>query len=251
MGLPCDPTASTGNACGAWCVGIAGGAAHCTRECGSAADCPGGFACSRTTGGEDVCVQVNIACPSTANQCPSGIGACGGGPGSGTWCTARCRSAADCPRLGEGVPPYVCEVDPGLGFSVCQITPEMDPYVGERGLGESCSPGVTGCRSGLCADDGTGSAPYCIERCTARGGCPHGFGCAPYRTGAGSAYSLFCVVAGSGNAGDPCEDNRDCRSGYCDTDACTRICNDGFCPSGMTCASSGITADGAAIRVCR
>jgi hypothetical protein len=103
----------------------------------------------------------------------------------------------------------------------------------------------------MCANDGTSSGPYCIEPCTVRGGCPHGFGCAPFRTSTGGAYSLFCVSAGSRGIGQSCASGADCRSGYCDALRCTRICNDGFCPTGMTCSATAITADGTPIRVCR
>jgi hypothetical protein len=255
MGLPCNPADPTVNACAYGCVGVAGGGAHCTRPCAGATDCPGGFACGLVNPAAPaegkVCMQMNIPCPSAlGNECPSGVGACGGGPGSGSWCSAPCRSAGDCPRLGAGVPGYSCAVDPGLGYSVCQITDPMLPYIGESGLGTTCSAN-TDCRSGMCANDGASPTPYCIELCTVRGGCPHGFGCAPFRTSTGGSYSLFCVTAGSRGIGQTCSSGADCRSGYCDTSRCTRICNDGYCPSAMTCSATGITADGTAIRVCR
>jgi hypothetical protein len=250
MGLPCNPADPTANACAYGCVGVAGGGAHCTRPCTSAADCPGGYGCGyvhpAVPADGKVCMLVNVPCP-TGNECPSGVGACGG---AGSWCSAPCQTAADCPRLGAGVPSYTCAIDSGVGYNVCQLNDAMLPYIGENGLGTSCATN-TDCRSGMCANDGTGASPYCIEMCTVRGGCPHGFGCVPFRTSSGGAYSLFCVTAGRRNVGETCANGADCRSGYCDASRCTRICNDGYCPTGTTCTSSGITADGTAIRVCR
>jgi hypothetical protein len=152
--------------------------------------------------------------------------------------------------MGTGIPAYDCALDSGVGYNVCQLNDAMLALIGEAGIGASCAAG-TDCRSGLCATDGSGGAAYCIEPCTVRGGCPHGFGCAPFRTSSGGAYSLFCVVAGRGDIGASCADSTDCRSAYCDTSRCTRICNDGYCPGGTTCSGTGITADGTAIRVCR
>jgi hypothetical protein len=255
MGLGCDPTVTEGNACAWGCIGVAGGGAHCTRPCTTAADCPGGFACGyidgRAPAEGKVCQQVNVPCPRGA-ECPSGFGAgCGEGAGAGTWCSAPCQLASDCPRLHSTIPPYACALDPGLGFNVCQVTDGMGAVIGENGIGSRCGTSDE-CRSGLCATDTSELGPYCIEVCTIRGGCPHGFGCVPLRPG-GSAYTMFCVQAGTGVIGTPCTGNADCRSAFCDlgTNRCTRTCNDGFCPSGFSCVSSGIVADGTAIQVCR
>ena len=255
LGLACNPADTSGNACAWGCIGVAGGGAHCTRPCTSAADCPGGFACglANPTAPADgkVCQQVNIPCPRGA-ECPSGIGGfCGEGAGAGSWCSAPCQLPSDCPRLLDGIPPYECSIDTGLGFNVCQLTDLMLAFIGENGLGSSCARGMD-CRSGLCAADPSGVGPYCIEVCSVRGGCTHGYGCAPVRT-ASDSYFLACLQSGRGELGAACEGPADCESGHCDngTDSCTRICNDGFCPSGFTCTISGIVADGVGIQVCR
>ena len=255
MGHECNPSEVEGNVCGWGCVGIAGGGAHCSRPCTTASDCPGGFACGfidpdfPSTG--KACMQVNIPCP-TGNECPSGVGGfCGEGEGAGSWCTAPCETADDCPRLQEGIPPYECSLDAGLGHEVCQLTDAMLALVGENGIGSPCARNQD-CRSGLCATDGSGLGPYCIEICTLQGGCSHGFGCAPLRT-ADSTFFLYCVNSGTGVVGSPCSGNADCRTAFCDlgVNRCSRVCNDGFCPSGFACVSSGIMANGTAIEVCR
>ena len=152
--------------------------------------------------------------------------------------------------MAAGLPSYECSLDTVLGQTYCQVTAAMQPLIGEGGLGTPCVAGPTlQCRSTLCAAIES-SAAYCVEICTVRGGCPQGFGCLPLRA-SGSPYSLYCVSAGRGDLGDPCTDNTDCRSAYCDASRCTRICNDGYCPSEMTCSATGITAGGTAIRVCR
>jgi hypothetical protein len=251
MGLACDAADPTGNDCAYACIGVSGGGAHCTRPCSSAADCPGGFACGfvdpGTPAAGKVCMQVNIPCP-VGDECPSGIGLCGG---AGSWCSAPCGTVSDCPRLLDGIPPYECSLDTGLGYTVCQIPEAMLDFIGELGLGTPCTRGQD-CRSGLCATDPRGDGPYCIELCTLAGGCPHGFGCAPVRTGAGEVdRTLFCIRAGTGAMGDPCAWESDCRTGVCRDGRCTRICNDGYCPSAMTCAAGGITAGGVALSFCR
>jgi hypothetical protein len=254
MGLGCDPADPTVNACGWGCVGVSGGAAHCTRPCATSADCPGGHACAlvdpRDPSAGKVCTAVNLPCPVDADQCPSGVGECSGGAGSGSWCTAACEGAADCPRLHPLLPAYACAYEASAGFDICSIAPLMGS-IGELGLGGRCSLG-TDCRSGLCATDPRPTSPqYCIEVCTVEGGCPHGFGCAPLRSAADpTAYFMVCIEAGSGDLGDSCTYEADCRTGNCRDGRCTRICNDGFCPTGTTCRSSGIIADGVPISFC-
>jgi hypothetical protein len=132
---------------------------------------------------------------------------------------------------------------------VCEISDAMLPYIGEGGIGTACTAGNQ-CRSGMCANDTSGGGAYCIEPCTARGGCPHGFGCLPLRPG-GSDYYLYCVRAGARGFGETCAVPADCRTGYCETGRCTRICNDGYCPRGTACQTTGIVAGGEAIRICR
>jgi hypothetical protein len=59
-------------------------------------------------------------------------------------------------------------------------------------------------------------------------------------------------VSGAGWLGDTCSRARDCYTGLCDTThTCVRLCEDGLCPTGMSCRDTGVTSsDGIAIKLC-
>jgi hypothetical protein len=235
----CDP--STASPCLEYCYGSAT-TAHCTHDCSNASDCPAGFACSPIAGGKRVCVDIERPC-ATAGQCASGLGFCGAGS---TGCTAECASAADCPNRIVGLPPYTCEARGTPAKNVC--IPPSD-VLGSDPLGTTCpATGTNTCRSGACD---TGSTPaFCNTRCTPQGGCPSGFGCFP--DGSGGSVDLICTPAGGGWLGDTCGRARDCITGLCDTAKyCTKLCNDGLCPTGWTCRVTGLTStDGTPIKLC-
>lgn len=224
------------------CIGISGGAGHCTRQCASANECPAGFACTRA-GGMKICAEIEKPCTATGTECVTGL--CD--PTLG--CTSTCDSAADCPRRGTafGVTPYTCEFNAGAGGNVC--IPPIDIMGADR-MGTFCNPAVNSCRSGLCADlNETDAIPdQCVQVCNPEGGCPDGFGCQPQVT-VEAGIQPFCVPSGAGALEATCGGGADCASALCDDPGayCTRLCVDGFCPSGWTCSP----IPGSSVSICR
>lgn len=237
-GTPC----TTGSGCLQYCGGIVG-ASHCTHSCSNGSDCPAGYACTPDGTGIKICVNIERAC-TDANQCPTGLGFCNSG---GLGCTAKCTTAADCPSRLVGLPAYACS-NVG-GQNVC--VPPSD-VLGSGALGATCSAtGTNLCRSGAC--DGSTSPPSCAQRCTLRGGCPVSWGCYPLEDpGPPAETMLVCSPAGSSWLGATCTRGRDCLSGICQSPGyCTKMCADGYCPDGMSCVASGLTAtDGTAVKLC-
>lgn len=238
-GSPCSVATPASCAAGL-CLGAAGGG-RCTRECGSAAECPAGYACTTVdASGLRVCVDIEQPC-TAPDQCGTGLCV----PTLG--CTASCRTAADCPaRLGSlGLPPYECRIEFGSTTPVC--VPPAD-VVGDDPIATACSYDTGGnvqCRSGAC-DDTAPLGPMCVQACTAQGGCAPGLGCYPLVDG--GSVVLVCELAGNGDLGEACGSARQCHSGLCDMGGyCTRLCNDGLCPSGWTCSPVPSTS----IAICR
>ncbi|MEM9187826.1 MAG: hypothetical protein AAGF12_01520 [Myxococcota bacterium] len=210
------------------CVGPAGGMGACTRECASAADCPSGFACSRV-GGTKVCLDIEQPC---VNPSDCGSQACLSVQG----CTANCESAADCPARLAGLPPYTCANAFGSASPIC--VPPAD-ILGPDPTGQLCRfSGVQNfCRSGGC-NSADPLGPTCTQTCTAEGGCGPGLGCFPEPDGA--SFTFICIRGGSGALGSACGSARECDSAICAMPGyCTRLCFDGFCPTGMTCRTDG------------
>jgi hypothetical protein len=236
-GTPC----TTGSGCLQYCGGIVG-ASFCTHACSTATDCPAGYACTPDGTGLKICVDIERPC-TDANQCPSGLGFCGAG---GLGCTAKCTSAADCPQRIVGLPPYTCESVGGQ--SVCKAPSDV---LGSSVMGSTCpATGTNTCRSGAC--DTSTSPPTCVQRCSARGGCAVSWGCYPVEDPSTKTADLICSPAGSVWLGQTCARGRDCQSGICQSPGyCTRMCADGFCPDGMTCGATGLTAtDGTPVKLC-
>lgn len=228
--------------CVEYCGGIAG-ASHCTHSCSTGADCPAGFACA-SAGGVKICVNIEKPC-GVATECPSGLGFCGS---SGVGCTSECTTAADCPSHWVGTPGYTCESRSGK--NVC-IPPSG--VIGGSPMGTTCtftsdSPPRNYCRSEVCDD--TTAPGTCIQRCSLPGGCPRGWGCFPLEDPAGTP--LICVAAGAAWLGSSCSRSSDCLSGICQKPGyCTRMCVDGYCPTGMACSSTGVIAtDGTPVKLC-
>ncbi len=235
----CNP--ATAAPCHLYCYGAAT-SAHCTRDCSSPADCPSGYACSPVSG-RHVCVKIEIPCAGPT-QCPSGLGFCGAGM---VGCTANCTTAADCPlRLPiPGFGAYTCEVRSGQ--SVC--IPPAD-VLGSDPIGAVCAAtGTVYCRSGAC-DDATVPST-CNQNCTPNGGCGPGYGCYPEPTGADIYF--VCHAAGRAWVNEACARSADCYTGLCDTSGyCSRLCNDGLCPTGMHCLDTGLASvDGTRVMLCR
>jgi hypothetical protein len=240
-GLRCN-TASP--ACAQYCFGTAMNA-HCTHDCGSALECPAGFSCSGVTGGRSVCVWVELpdalGCPSTLYHPTTG-------------CTGTCRTALDCPQRLPGLPPYRCQL---AGSQQVCIPP--DDVLGPDAMGATCrmSGMVNLCRSGACDTD---AAPaVCVQGCTPSGGCPAGWACRPTLLDERGAFYFVCRQAGAAPLGATCMPGAaTCQSAMCriaregDTMGyCTRVCNDGVCPTGMRCDDTTLRAEGGIpLRVC-
>lgn len=200
------------------------GTGHCTRDCGSAADCPSGFACA-DAGGVRVCVDIEHGC-SGPEQCETGL--CLSAQG----CTSECRTAADCPRRLDGLEPYRCERAFGSTNPIC--VPPSDIMGGDP-IGAACpATGFNTCRSAAC-DTAAPTGPMCTQACTQEGGCGSGLGCWPLVDG--GSIVLVCSRGGSGAIGSACSTGRQCDSALCDTAGfCTRLCtDDALCPTGMRC----------------
>ncbi len=238
-GTPC--TAASTCALGL-CVGSTATGGACTRTCTSAADCPAGYACTgvATAGGgtTDVCVDIEKPC-TTGADCPTGMCLTAQG------CTAPCRTTADCPARLAGLGPYQCMVAYGSSSPIC--VPPSD-IIGPRAIGAACgtdSMGQNQCRSDVC-DNSAPAGAMCTQACTSGGGCGPGFGCEPIIDS--GSVTLVCERAGNGALGAPCSAAADCDSALCDTSHhCTRLCDDGLCPTGWTCQP----VPGATISICR
>ena len=238
-GRPCQ-LATPATCVSGLCLGNTTGATpSCTRNCASAADCPAGFACTMA-GGQQVCADIERAC-STGDQCATGLCLTVQG------CTATCRTASDCPERLDGLPPYTCAIAFGSSSPIC-VPPSDIP--GPDPAGALCRAGtVTGttlCRSGACDDAAPGGA-MCTQSCRPAGGCPPGLGCFPLAD-AGS-ITFVCSRAGTRSLGASCANGRDCDSGLCDATSsrCTRLCNDGLCPTSWRCE----TIAGFNVSICR
>ncbi|NOY90923.1 MAG: hypothetical protein GXP55_06890 [Deltaproteobacteria bacterium] len=213
------------------CLGAAGGAGTCTRDCISAIDCPSGYACtSLSAGGPKVCVDIEKPCTAGGSECATGL--CLSGQG----CTASCDSASDCPnRLTSiGLPAYQCGAIAGVSGNICLPPPDV---LGADAIGASCPiTGTIVCRSGIC---NTLPPPLpgamCTQVCDPVGGCAPSLGCFPIANS--GSFVLLCSRAGSGAIGDACSNGRDCDSALCDgtSNRCTRICEDGICPTSWRC----------------
>lgn len=257
VGGACVPD-DTGKACAVpeacsttLCLG-SGGDGQCTRDCGSAADCPAGYACTTfDASGRRVCIDIEKPCTASGTECRSGL--CD--PTLG--CSAQCRTAADCPsRLAISdfaSAPYTCE-DMGALGRVC--VPPADVIASDP-IGQYCAPsGSVYCRSGLCLSDAVPTA-MCSQGCTSTGNCAPGYGCVPdVFTGAfGSSVATACLRAGSADLASECSSARQCESALCIppsgpspvTGRCTRLCMDGICPTGWACTPF---ASGSPIRLC-
>lgn len=236
-GTPCST--ATPSTCGkGLCLGSGDGTAFCTKECGNASECPAGYACTRAGGSANkICVDIEKPC-SSANSC--GTGLCLSVQG----CTAFCDSAADCPTRLSFLPQYTCGIDFGATQPIC--IPPSD-ILGPDPIGAVCpAAGANSCRSGACDADAT-PVPMCTQACNAESGCGPGLGCFPL-IDTGSLY-LVCNRAGTGDLGSSCSQASNCHSGLCDATGlyCTRLCQDGLCPSDMTCQP----VPGFGIAICR
>ena len=222
-GAPC---VTTGHACRLFCFGNEI-AAHCTRECSSAQDCPAGYAC--VDGGPTrVCADIERpggTCVTTQFFEVEG-------------CTGDCRTAADCPSryTSIGLSPYTCGVPGGGSTPVCLPPPDI---AGSDPIGTACAAaGTQTCRSGACNPDALPGPAICTQACSAEGGCGPGFGCFPQDQMDGT-FLPVCELSGSGVMGSSCATRNDCDSALCLVNVCTRFCADGLCPTGWNCTPSG------------
>lgn len=233
-GAPCSIGAPESCATGL-CLGSSAGG-QCTKYCASAAECPGGYACTRAGGStRPICVDIERPCAAPSecwtDLCLRGLG-----------CTAACSSAADCPLRYPGSQPYECRVAPGSTTPIC-VPPE--DVIGADPIGAPCRFDSSGldnfCRSAVCGP-GAPFGPVCVQACTAQGGCGAGLGCSLAEDG--GAVVTVCTLAGTLDLDAACERSRDCHSGICWDGYCSRLCADGYCPSAMVCTT---IAPGAAL----
>jgi len=237
-GEACSSASGAASCATSLCAGNATtGIGHCTRTCATSAECPAGYACARVDASTKICVDIERPC-ATPSDCNTGL--CF----DATGCTSNCESAADCPRRLDGLPPYTCDLVSGQ--RVCVVP---DDVVGEDPAGASCRTDASGllytCRSGACDTDAP-LGPMCTQACTAQGGCGLGLGCYPLADS--GTITLICSRAGSRDIGASCASGRECTSALCDTGGyCTRLCQDGLCPTGWRCEPVA----GFGISICR
>jgi hypothetical protein len=64
-----------------------------------------------------------------------------------------------------------------------------------------------------------------------------------------TSFVLTCQRAGARDLGQACGSGRECASGLCDATGgyCTRLCQDGLCPTGWACSP----VPGAGVALCR
>ena len=111
-------TATTGS-CSFACLYSDPNPGHCTHQCSTSNDCPGGYACVYSSAGDStslkVCAWIHETCPTDVTQCDTSVGGCGYSPGS--QCTGNCASSSDCPAIAGT--PYTCTVVSGIPYSIC------------------------------------------------------------------------------------------------------------------------------------
>ncbi|MFO0686693.1 MAG: hypothetical protein U0234_31820 [Sandaracinus sp.] len=222
------------------CLGTSDGG-YCTRFCNNASECPSGYACSRSGGSsQKICVNIETNCTAGGSECPpatsTGTGYC-----TTFGCTTECDTAADCPMRLPGSPAYLCNrsLNPA-GNALC--IPPADIFGGDP-IGAPCVPsGLNTCRSGACDTTAVGG-PTCVQACGPQGGCPPSSGC---RTPVDDTL-LVCEQAGVLDLTATCAHGYECLSAICiqsptgtGPSHCSRICNDGLCPTGTTCQSTGV-----------
>lgn len=255
-GAPCRVSA---NSCYRFCYsGNNAGTGHCTRECGTARDCPAGFACQPVNGPNGptrICTEVERPC-AASTECASGL--CQGYGG----CTALCNTASDCPSRmiidlnGQLVrlPPYQCLTSGGIRRCVPPLQQLDGDILGTDPQGATCRTTANGplCHSGVCDSDEN----VCVQGCTPNGGCPAGFACRTWLPDGptGQVY-LVCRPNGNQPPGARCNAGSQCVSGLCLGEGvdgyCTRFCDNNDCPSAMRCTAAGSAIDGTPLRLCQ
>lgn len=232
------------------CQGFVGGFASCTKECSSAAQCPAGYSCSATdTSVIRTCIDVEKPCEDAVGNPQCGSGLCDSFLGA---CTAMCTNASDCPggynctngfcSPFECTSGLQCPVGYGCYSNLCISESSQIRYF--RANGSACGL-HSDCASGYCNSDGA-LGPICTAGCTSVGGCAGGLACRPIVVGVDIV--LACEISGSRDLGETCTSGTQCHSSVCDASmVCSRLCNDGYCPSDMSCQ----TVAGTSIGICR
>lgn len=158
----------------------------------------------------------------------------------GTWTpgdpglSGSCAGTASCTIIQGTTPP-----SPPRDYQYAVCMPEASPNTGTAATGESCASDPTTCRFGphSCVDG------VCAAPCRLNAHCPNGYYCSLEGTSNGNDTVPVCrAYPGSGGfalpGGDPCLENRDCASNFCE--ATRRICldmctDDASCAAGLVC----------------
>ncbi|MFW5921209.1 MAG: hypothetical protein ACOCUS_05160 [Polyangiales bacterium] len=224
---------------------IAASPATCTTEgperCDTSEDCDADMVCDTTTGNCFEPKPLGESC-TVDKECESGLcmSASALGVGEGRVCGTACCSSAGCP---SGTVCWVSEA----GARSC--LPAHAVGVSEPGTGmpgDDCSSGGD-CRSGIC---GAASGLGCVGHCTSGAQCG-GNDCTLARVDINGSERVSFVCAagpGSGEFGDDCGSDDDCRAGACiETwlgNYCTRACgSQDDCPFGAICDSATTPTD--------
>lgn len=220
----------------------------CTSPCCTSAECPSTFVCFNGGTGGGYCV------PSTlAQRTPPATG----GKGAGVSCAANgeCRSGL-CTGAPKSCLDTCCVATDCGGTSTCRLKSVASPppshvvwacAPSEPGAtkvpGDSCTPGLTECRSDNCINN------LCRPPCSNTTSCRTvaGFTSGHCLYGSdGSDHFRFCFGTTTGTdlpAGQPCTTNGDCQSDYCDDEIkqCANVCGkDADCAAGEACRPSAV-----------
>jgi hypothetical protein len=229
----CDATSFCGDAT---LLG-AQGERFCTRGCCSSEECgSSGAVCVATSGGAALCVPAARAGRSAQGSGPSGSpcqsdadcrsGWCGGNEGV---CLDACCRNTDC--ASTAAPDCTTRSVPGVAYPMfaCGAGP------GSRAYQDLCF-GSSSCRSGVCLG---GLSSYCSAPCCSTNDCGGTYECV-YAT-YGTSKLRLCDrtgVEGTGDIGEVCAQDSDCRSTWCLTlPSGEQMCTDACCHD-MDCLDS-------------
>ncbi|MGF1465561.1 MAG: trypsin-like serine protease [Sandaracinaceae bacterium] len=229
-GLRCE-----GDSCGAGrCVPAAPGPVADGEGCTADADCAIGR-CAEVEGERRcarACVDEGVPCPG-GQVCSTADGLCGSCVGEGIATGLRtfgdsCADAAQCGSGScvEGICSRPCDAEAPCGLGThCRDGQCVDGFLGRRGdrcvNAQDCGPDAP-----LCVQDGES---LCADECETSSSCGRGFLCQEIDD------VQVCLPEGV-PLGAACEAGDACRSGLCEDETCTAMCEQPWdCPVGFAC----------------
>jgi hypothetical protein len=224
LGAPCNVEAGCGqNICAtpAELPGTTITSDVCTRTCCTHDDCPEGFSCLPTTGG-NFCVERSV------RTC------------SGSACRQSCCYTSDCTTNGDVC--GVTQLDGGaFDFAPSCVAPGLNSCGASGAAGTACATNED-CQSGVCSgaaeDECEGvCASLCCSSADCSGGAACEWGSVETFDEIGVGVARQCQAnAGGSPAGAACTSNQECASLSCLAHVCvTPCCTDDDCSGGDRC----------------